>query len=131
MTRTVVVVAPEQLSAATATIFYDINWTKTTTTTTTTLNSSSVNTSRFASSPLTINAIVRNDDLKLFYRNIESKLSILPFVFMLAGTLGNMLAFYVLTRKKLRSQSTMLYFATLTIMDTISLYQWYFQKNYV
>jgi hypothetical protein len=61
---------------------------------------------------------------KRFYHNIEKALSIVPFILMIAGTLGNMLALYVLTRKKLRSQSTMLYFASLTVIDTISLYQW-------
>lgn len=66
-----------------------------------------------------------NDPLRIFYYNIESKLSILPILLMIAGTLGNSLAFYVLTRKKLRTQSTMLYFAALTVMDTLSLYQWF------
>ena len=64
------------------------------------------------------------DEQKRFYLNIEKTLSIVPVILMIAGTLGNMLALYVLTRKKLRSQSTMLYFASLTIIDTISLYQW-------
>lgn len=63
-------------------------------------------------------------DLLSMYYNIEQKLSILPVILMIAGTLGNMIAFYVLTRKKLRSQSTMLYFASLTVVDTLSLYQW-------
>lgn len=65
-----------------------------------------------------------HDDLLSFYHNIETKLSILPVILMIAGTLGNTIAFYVLTRRKLRTQSTMLYFASLTVMDTISLYQW-------
>jgi hypothetical protein len=66
----------------------------------------------------------RFEEQKRFYHNIEKGLSIVPFILMIAGTLGNMLALYVLTRKKLRSQSTMLYFASLTVIDTISLYQW-------
>lgn len=69
-------------------------------------------------------ASVAADNLIAFYYNIERKLSILPIILMIAGTLGNMIAFYVLTRKKLRTQSTMLYFASLTVMDTLSLYQW-------
>ena len=64
-------------------------------------------------------------DIRLFYHNIEKTISILPVILVIAGTLGNLIALYVLTRKKLRSQSTMLYFASLTVMDTISLYQWY------
>jgi hypothetical protein len=59
------------------------------------------------------------------YFLIEKNLSILPLFFMVFGTLGNSIAFYVLTRKKLRGQSTMLYFASLTVMDTLSLYQWF------
>lgn len=62
---------------------------------------------------------------KLFYFNIEKKLAILPIFLMLTGTIGNVLALYVLTRKRLRVYSTMLYFASLTVVDTISLYQWY------
>jgi len=56
---------------------------------------------------------------------IEKTLSILPAFLMIFGTLGNSIAFYVLTRKRLRTQSTMLYFASLTLMDTVSLYQWF------
>lgn len=66
-----------------------------------------------------------NDPVRGFYFNLESKLAILPILLMIAGTFGNSLAFYVLTRKRLRNQSTMLYFATLTLMDTLALYQWY------
>ena len=75
-----------------------------------------------------------NDSLQMKYnkdiRNnrffiIEKNLSILPVFLMIFGTLGNSIAFYVLTRKKLRAQSTMLYFASLTVMDTLSLYQWF------
>ena len=66
----------------------------------------------------------QGDNLVSIYYNIEKKLSILPVILMITGTLGNMIAFYVLTRKKLRTQSTMLYFASLTVMDTLSLYQW-------
>ena len=65
-------------------------------------------------------------DMQMFFYNIEMYLSVLPVVLMLMGTIGNMVAFYVLTRKKLRTQSTMIYFASLTIMDTMSLYQWLF-----
>lgn len=64
-------------------------------------------------------------DIRLFYHNIEKTISILPVILCIAGTFGNLIALYVLTRKKLRSQSTMLYFASLTVMDTISLYQWF------
>jgi len=59
------------------------------------------------------------------YYQIEKYLSILPIFLVISGTLGNLIACYVLTRKKLRVQSTMVYFASLTIIDTISLYQWY------
>lgn len=65
-----------------------------------------------------------NDPVRGFYFNLESKLAVLPILLMIAGTFGNSLAFYVLTRKRLRNQSTMLYFATLTLMDTLALYQW-------
>jgi hypothetical protein len=68
--------------------------------------------------------VYSNAELKDFYFNIEKKLSILPFILMITGTIGNLLALYVLTRKRLRVYSTMLYFASLTVMDTISLYQW-------
>ncbi|RNA11921.1 growth hormone secretagogue receptor type 1-like [Brachionus plicatilis] len=66
---------------------------------------------------------IQAKNLLSMFHNIEKKLSILPVILMIAGTLGNMIAFYVLTRKKLRNQSTMLYFASLTVVDTISLYQ--------
>ena len=68
---------------------------------------------------------IDDDPNKINYHLIEKKLSILPIILTIVGTLGNLIAFYVLTRKKLRRQSTMLYFATLTCMDTLSLYQWY------
>ena len=64
-------------------------------------------------------------EIRLFYQNIENIISILPVFLVVFGTLGNLIALYVLTRKKLRSQSTMIYFASLTVMDTVSLYQWY------
>ena len=64
------------------------------------------------------------DDIRQFYHNIESIISIFPVFLVIAGTLGNLVALYVLTRKKLRTQSTMIYFASLTVMDTLSLYQW-------
>ena len=76
-------------------------------------------------SATTVYKSFKQDELKLYYHNIEKKLSILPIFLMIAGTLGNLIALYVLTRKKLRHQSTMLYFASLTIMDTLSLYQWF------
>lgn len=76
-------------------------------------------------STATVYKSFKQDELKLYYHNIEKKLSILPIFLMIAGTLGNLIALYVLTRKKLRHQSTMLYFASLTIMDTLSLYQWF------
>ena len=63
-------------------------------------------------------------DIRLFYHNIENIISIFPVFLVIAGTLGNIIALYVLTRKKLRTQSTMIYFASLTVMDTLSLYQW-------
>lgn len=62
--------------------------------------------------------------LRSLYFSIENKLAILPVFLMIAGTFGNCLAFYVLTRRRLRNQSTMLYFAALTLMDTLALYQW-------
>ena len=61
---------------------------------------------------------------KLIYESIEKKLSILPVFLMILGVIGNGLALYVLTRRKLRFQSTMLYFASLTIIDSIALCQW-------
>jgi hypothetical protein len=70
-----------------------------------------------------LNSKQYDEQQRRFYYNIEKKLSIIPILLMIAGTLGNMIAFYVLTRKKLRRQSTMLFFASLTIMDTLSLYQ--------
>lgn len=70
------------------------------------------------------NLSIQAKNLLSMYHSIEQKLSILPVILMIAGTLGNMIAFYVLTRKKLRNQSTMLYFTALTVVDTISLYQW-------
>ncbi len=57
---------------------------------------------------------------------MERYLSILPIFLVAFGTVGNLVACYVLTRKKLRSQSTMIYFAALTLIDTLSLYQWNF-----
>lgn len=75
-------------------------------------------------------AIMMNSYGARDYFIIEKHLSILPILLTIFGTLGNTMAFYVLTRKKLRVQSTMLYFASLTLMDTLSLYQWNFNFFY-
>ncbi len=64
-----------------------------------------------------------NNMQSVFYK-IELYLSFFPIILLAFGTFGNLLAFYILTRKKLRTQSTMIYFASLTLLDTISLYQW-------
>jgi hypothetical protein len=83
----------------------------------------------FATPPVILISSSKSSDFddanKINYHLIEQKLSILPIILTIVGTIGNLIAFYVLTRKKLRRQSTMLYFATLTCMDTLSLYQWY------
>ena len=84
-----------------------------------------LNNSSSISSSSSSKKLQEDADIRLFYHNIEKTISILPVILVIAGTLGNLIALYVLTRKKLRSQSTMLYFASLTVMDTISLYQWY------
>ena len=82
------------------------------------------NTSLECSNEQTMPPLSPAEDMQMFFYNIEMYLSVLPVVLMIMGTIGNMVAFYVLTRKKLRTQSTMIYFASLTIMDTMSLYQW-------
>ena len=71
-----------------------------------------------------------SSEYSINYFLIEKNLSILALFFMVFGTFGNSIAFYVLTRKKLRVQSTMLYFASLTVMDTLSLYQWFVFRNF-
>jgi hypothetical protein len=63
-------------------------------------------------------------DVRQLYLVIEKNIAILPIILTITGTIGNLLALYVLTRQRLRVYSTMLYFASLTIVDTISLYQW-------
>lgn len=69
------------------------------------------------------NETIDHKALNFFYQ-IEVYLSLLPIFLVVLGTIGNLVALYVLTRKKLRTQSTMIYFASLTIVDTLSLYQW-------
>ena len=85
-----------------------------------TSNLSSSNQMKAINGNLTIN---NANSLNFFYR-IEVYLSILPIFLVVLGTIGNLVALYVLTRKRLRTQSTMIYFASLTIVDTLSLYQW-------
>jgi hypothetical protein len=71
-----------------------------------------------------------NSTVIISYHEIEKAISILPIILVITGTIGNSLAFYVLTSKRLRNYSTMNYFATLTIVDTVSLYQWNFNFFY-
>lgn len=71
-----------------------------------------------------------NSTVIITYHEIEKAISILPIILVITGTIGNSLAFYVLTSKRLRNYSTMIYFATLTIVDTVSLYQWNFNFFY-
>lgn len=91
-----------------------------------TSNLSSSNQMKAINGNLTIN---NANSLNFFYR-IEVYLSILPIFLVVLGTIGNLVALYVLTRKRLRTQSTMIYFASLTIVDTLSLYQWNFNFFY-
>ena len=57
------------------------------------------------------------------YRTITlTILRIYPILFMLVGTVGNLLSVYVVLRSKLRRHSTFIYLAFLSIIDLIVLY---------
>lgn len=65
-----------------------------------------------------------NDD------SLLNGISILDFIIIIVGTIGNLTSFYLLTRKGLRPVSSMRYLASLTIVDTICLYGWYLSSVY-
>lgn len=70
--------------------------------------------------------IVVNDRDQLILNTI----SFVDFVIIVLGTLGNLTSFYLLTRKRLRTVSSMRYLAALTLVDTACLYGWYLSSVY-
>jgi hypothetical protein len=59
------------------------------------------------------------------YETIELVISgIIPLIYIVVGTLGNLLCVVILLRKQNRKTSTNVYLIFLCIMDTLSLYQW-------
>jgi hypothetical protein len=61
---------------------------------------------------------------------ILNTISIIDSFILVIGTFGNLISFYLLTRKKLRPMSTMRYLAILCFIDTICLYGWYLSSIY-
>ncbi|CAF0992104.1 unnamed protein product [Brachionus calyciflorus] len=61
---------------------------------------------------------------------ILSILSIVDLIIIVLGTIGNLTCFYLLTRKRLRSVSSMRYLSALTLIDCLSLYGWYLSSVY-
>jgi hypothetical protein len=49
---------------------------------------------------------------------------VIPIIFIVVGTFGNLLCVVILLNKKNRQTSTNIYLVFLCIMDTLSLYQW-------
>jgi hypothetical protein len=59
------------------------------------------------------------------YETVELIVSgIIPLIFLVIGTFGNLLCIIILLKKEHRQTSTNIYLIFLCIMDTISLYQW-------
>jgi len=59
------------------------------------------------------------------YETVELIVSgIIPLIFLVIGTFGNLLCVIILLKKEHRQTSTNIYLIFLCIMDTISLYQW-------
>ena len=61
---------------------------------------------------------------------IEQTLAHINLVFIIFGTIGNMIAFSLLIRKNVRKYSCMRYLATLTLIDILCLYTWNFSLVY-
>lgn len=61
---------------------------------------------------------------------ILNTISILDCFILVVGTFGNLISFYLLTRKRLRQMSTMRYLAILCFIDTICLFGWYLSSIY-
>lgn len=57
----------------------------------------------------------------LYLYTIEVLIRYIPPVILILGTFGNVLSFIVLTRRPMRSVSTYLYLAVLSVMDTVVL----------
>jgi hypothetical protein len=77
--------------------------------------------------------IVRqNITIKIDPRNetFLNLIAVLDCVIIIMGTLGNLISFYLLTRKRLRSVSSMRYLASLTLVDTVCLYGFYLSSVY-
>ena len=72
----------------------------------------------------TINSVNSTKD------EILNTISILDCFILVVGTFGNLISFYLLTRKRLRHMSTMRYLAILCFVDTICLYGWYLSSIY-
>jgi hypothetical protein len=59
------------------------------------------------------------------YETIELIISgVIPLIFIVVGTFGNLLCVAILLKKQNRKTSTNIYLIFLCIMDTLSLYQW-------
>ena len=63
-------------------------------------------------------------------RNTDRVLSMMNFSFIIFGTLGNLITFFLLLRKNVRKHSSMRYLAALCLVDTCCLYTWNFSNIY-
>lgn len=63
------------------------------------------------------------DQLELFIAGV------IPLIFIILGTLGNVISILILCKKENRNKSTHIYLIFLCVSDTISLYQW--NLNYI
>jgi hypothetical protein len=61
---------------------------------------------------------------------IQTFFAVTNLLFIIFGTIGNMLTFLVLLRKSIFKHSCMRYLATLCILDTLCLYTWNFSSVY-
>jgi hypothetical protein len=61
---------------------------------------------------------------------VERILPMMNFSFIIFGTLGNILTFFLLIQKNVRKHSSMRYLAALSLVDTLCLYTWNFSIVY-
>ena len=68
-------------------------------------------------------SLINSSDPREPYRTITlTLLRLYPILFILVGTVGNLLSVYVVLRSKLRRHSTFIYLAFLSIVDLVVLY---------
>jgi hypothetical protein len=76
------------------------------------------------------NSLIDSTNTREPYRTITlTLLRIYPILFLIVGTIGNLLSVYVVLRSKLRRHSTFIYLAFLSIIDLIVVYT--FSINFI